>query len=1256
MPPALIDALELETWANRRDAEARLPELLRLLIRATIPRISRLHFPSGEGVRQRGPDGLLVAEDFNEYVPLGPSLWEFGTNRDPRQKADKDYAKRLEGPLGFDPSEAAFIFVTPRPWDGHLKWAEERTAEGRWREVRAYDAHDIEAWLQLAPVVHAWISRLAGKPVDSARALGDFWDTWRSATRPALSAEFVLAGRTDAADQLMERLVQGPAIIPLKADSIEESVAFLAASLQRLGDAEREQVLGRTLVVSDAPTWNWAVHAGGHLLLVPLVPDLALGEALQAGHDVVVPIGRDVPTALSDVLTLPRLDRTAAALALQGDGLSESRAARLSLLGRRNLLSLRRSIAHVPRLERPDWAKGLDAHDLLGPSLCSSWDDTVEGDRSVVATVAGDTYDSVGELVTRWSNDPDPPLRQVGNKWYVVNKEDSWILLAPSATANDLSRFADEARDVLRSPDPTLELPAEEMWKSGMPEHARAHSALLREGIADSLAMIASLSNEVPLPGATTGQAYVDGIVRAVLRWDDAEIQAGWSSLSDVLPLLAEASPDVFLDALDDALSRNTQAFVELLRDPDGSVLFASSRHTGLLWGLENLAWAPEFLARVALTLARLSDLDPGGRWMNRPGNSLREAMLLWRPQTRASLDERMRIMDALRDIGLAWDHLIRLLPKNHDVGSPSHSPRWRSWKPDEDERVSIAEWMRGIKEVTDRVLDDVGVDPHRWGEVVKAVSHLPGDLRSHAIDRLENLPPDVLADGHLREPLRELVSRHRRYSDAEWAMPKEDVDRLAGVLDISSPDDPVERHVWLFTHRPDLVDVDDSDWAHYRVAVQAARVDAVRSLFDVAGVAGVMALTATAEVPWEVGRALASHDLVDPQVEKQLLAYAGEPGELGRMAEGFIAGRFESAGWSWADPVISGLSALGGERAAAFLLALPQGTEVWARLETEPEETRAAFWSRFHPWGLGEGPGFLHAVKALLEHARPYAAIEGMGIYGQHHKPPAQLVIDALTQAVSLPPPDSLDVGMFAHYVGELLDSLREETEVDDATIAQLEWSYLPLLSHEEKGTPTLYAEMSRNPTFFTELVCSVYKSDAEQDRDPTDDERTRAELAWELLHSWNQLPGINEDGTVNAEAFTQWTTDARRLVREHGRSAIGDEQIGHTLRYAPDDDNDGAWPHRVVRQAIESAASSPMEEGLEMEIFNSRGVTSRGLRDGGEQERVLVDRYLGYASVVEGRWPRTGALLRRVADTFERDAQRHDLEAESREELWGG
>lgn len=51
----LVDALDLDAWANRREAEALFPELVRRLIRATKHDISRLHFSSGEGVRQHGP-------------------------------------------------------------------------------------------------------------------------------------------------------------------------------------------------------------------------------------------------------------------------------------------------------------------------------------------------------------------------------------------------------------------------------------------------------------------------------------------------------------------------------------------------------------------------------------------------------------------------------------------------------------------------------------------------------------------------------------------------------------------------------------------------------------------------------------------------------------------------------------------------------------------------------------------------------------------------------------------------------------------------------------------------------------------------------------------------------------------------------------------------------------------------------------------------------------------------------------------------
>lgn len=61
----------------------------------------------------------------------------------------------------------------------------------------------------------------------------------------------------------------------------------------------------------------------------------------------------------------------------------------------------------------------------------------------------------------------------------------------------------------------------------------------------------------------------------------------------------------------------------------------------------------------------------------------------------------------------------------------------------------------------------------------------------------------------------------------------------------------------------------------------------------------------------------------------------------------------------------------------------------------------------------------------------------------------------------------------------------------------------------------------------------------------------------------------------------------------------------------------------------------------------MNSRGVTSRGVYDGGDQERPLAAQYRVWATAVEA-WPRTSRLLRELADDYERDARREDERAE--------
>jgi hypothetical protein len=93
--------------------------------------------------------------------------------------------------------------------------------------------------------------------------------------------------------------------------------------------------------------------------------------------------------------------------------------------------------------------------------------------------------------------------------------------------------------------------------------------------------------------------------------------------------------------------------------------------------------------------------------------------------------------------------------------------------------------------------------------------------------------------------------------------------------------------------------------------------------------------------------------------------------------------------------------------------------------------------------------------------------------------------------------------------------------------------------------------------------------------------------------------------------------------------------------------------WPHAAVRGIVEDTISDELERGVANGIYNSRGVVSRALDEGGAQERKLVERYNGYAAALKTQWPRTASMLRRIADFYSHDAAREDAEMELRENL---
>jgi hypothetical protein len=198
-----INATDLASWADRRDAQGVLPQLIRRLI-ATVDGIES-SAPARVSSSAAGTVWSSLVLGTHLFRKVHP-IWELSTRKDVKQKADADYEERLKQPDGIDRKNSTYICVIARRWAGKQEWAAARQAEGAWRSVRAYDPDDVETWLESAPAVHGWISIKLGKHPDGIVDIENFCGDWSHTTHPGLPAEFVLSGREKIVQQVLEWL------------------------------------------------------------------------------------------------------------------------------------------------------------------------------------------------------------------------------------------------------------------------------------------------------------------------------------------------------------------------------------------------------------------------------------------------------------------------------------------------------------------------------------------------------------------------------------------------------------------------------------------------------------------------------------------------------------------------------------------------------------------------------------------------------------------------------------------------------------------------------------------------------------------------------------------------------------------------------------------------------------------------------------------------------------------------------------------
>lgn len=1256
-----IKARQIEDWAlGDINARALLAVLLRKLVHSTSDDLTRADFPGHDNSQRPGRDGFVKAGSATPWIPVGRSYWEFGTSAEPAAKANRDYAARLKSVSPEERQHSTFVFVTPVNWPDKTAWERSKSTTGQWGAVRAYDADDIEQWLEQSVPAQIWLAAQLQLPVSGFETLDQAWCRWAHASEPNLTRE-IFAPSLAANRKAFSDWLDGPCGRPfvIAADSRLEALAFLAClfSDPELDSPKKDlaavfacPALLRRLVESAVP-------------FIPVVHDEDTERALAGSEDRLHRIvfrHRNAVEPDADIeLTLLRDEDFRRALSAMG--VDESRVERLGRESGHSPTILRRRLSKNSGVRRPEWASNDDtARTLVAMSLIGAWHADVNSDQAILSMVGGRSYEQVEREVRLLLERDDSPVWSSGRYRGVASKIDALFAVARIVTTTDLERFFSAALTVLSEPDPSLELPEEKRWAAPLYHKEREHSDVLREGVCETLVLLSVHGNHLfQRQLGINVEAGVAGLVRTLLT--PLTVERLLSQNRD-LPHYAEAAPETFLEIVEQDLERDQPVVLGILKPTRADPLVAWPPRTGLLWALECLAWNPRTLVRVTRILAWLSRTRINDNWVNKPDASLKAVLGARFPQTAASLQQRLatlrRLVDQFPDV--TWELCIDDINPRSRFGSYTHKPRWRNDASGAGHLVPEVEALEFVRQVLELLVGWPCHDEKTLGDLVEILQVLPEKHELKLWELIDEWSRDSGEDAKavLRERIRQCVfTLHGAGANLREATRA----RARDACDTLRADDPVTQHGWLFADQwvqpsAEEMEGEEFDFSRHEKSIEMQRRDALAEVWSVCGFEGIRDLLGRTGAAFQVGRNVAPCVPADRARTEFIRQCLSIEGQLRDQADQCLQGFLEALG---EDPGLSVLRSaaedLAGEGLKRLFTSAPFRASTWRFVDEYGEEIQSAYW-RDVVLGLGpSSPAELtEIVDRLLGASRPRAAFAAARFSFKELETSRlkRLLFDAAAG-------DSEPAGHYllqSHDLEEALKSLAGRAGVSREEMAQLEFLYIEALDSGRYGIPNLEAQLAESPELFVRMVTLAYRRRGVGEDPPEwrieDSERrqTMALAALRVLDGIKRIPGEDENGRIQTEPLTAWITAVRQLCRQHGRVEIGDQLVGQLLARAPAGEH-GERPCEAVCRAIEGMASSHVGTGFIVGVHNIRGVQTRG--DGGLQERQLAKEFRDVAERLHFEYPHVGRLLENIARDYEQDADWWDSEAEKEKRL---
>ena len=824
---------------------------------------------------------------------------------------------------------------------------------------------------------------------------------------------------------------------------------------------------------------------------------------------------------------------------------------------------------------------------LVNLCLIGKWDDTNQNDKQIIKETFGFTDTDFQKLAT-YSKENNSILTLNNSYWNLERSEELTELCANFYTPYILNKFKDAAIKILSDIDTTFDLDKENRFMSSVYGKGTIYSKSLRLGIAETLVWL-SINHEKLLAN-TQHQYLVYHVIQKVLSSNDWKL---WASLNSLLPILAEADPNAFMDSLHEQLTNSSNA-INGLFNQEGDGFTSGSLITGLLWGLEIVAWFPNYFQRVCIFLSELTKIDKGGKFANRPIETLKELLLPWVNFTNVSIATKIETIKFLKNDyqDISWKIIFSLLPQMHSVASGINKPKYRKEFLDNYNReVSSEDYYKQIDEYSKIAVELMKQDSSRFYTVLENLNSINPDLYDDLflfLNEFDFSQTDENEKIDLWENITKLIREHKKFKTAKWSYSSDVIEKLECFANKIEPQEIIKKSKQLFTlYEYDLVEDENIDWDKVSQEIYEKRKSVLDEIINIYGIDVLEEFITNEQIAYNVSRILEEkRDIkIDTYLIPKFLNSNNE--NMKTLCASYIRiASYEREEFWFNHLQIETFSI---EQQVSFIKNLKFELSTWELANETLKEEEHLYWENVNQNIHASKSDLSYAIEKFNSVGRINVSLECISrMIFDKKEPNVNLIVETLFKNLKL---EQQHIDTF-HFT-DIFKYLEKSKDIDEDILCSLEISYFPLFSFKHKSIPkTLYKRLSYDADFYIQFIKMGYREENSTEQyDESETALRLAQNAWSILRNFKTVPGINEEGFINQQELNSWVSTLLNLAKECNRLSIVQNYIGQILFHAPKD-KDGFWIDKNVAKILDNFHNKKMLSGFKTECINSRGV----------------------------------------------------------------